>query len=137
MDDISLSIGAGMFGLLGPNDAGKTTFMRILTTQLVPTSGEVVIEPIVTNLLVLNHGAVSFAGTTAELASLAVGLVHEIVVPIEAINSWLESGRVSSITQHGATATLRVLGEPPLGSVGAEPTMEEGYLLHQVTISQH
>ncbi|MFD3164130.1 ATP-binding cassette domain-containing protein [Herpetosiphon sp. NSE202] len=88
------------------------------------------IETIVTNLLVLNHGAVSFAGTAAELASPAVGLVHEIVVPIEAINGWLESGRVSSITQHGATATLRVLGEPPLGSVGVEPTMEEGYLLH-------
>ncbi|MFD3164135.1 ATP-binding cassette domain-containing protein [Herpetosiphon sp. NSE202] len=43
LDDISLSIGAGMFGLLGPNGAGKTTFMRILTTQLVPTSGEVVV----------------------------------------------------------------------------------------------
>ncbi|WP_110514523.1 ATP-binding cassette domain-containing protein [Herpetosiphon llansteffanensis] len=36
----------------------------------------------------------------------------------------------SSMTQHGSTATLRVLGEPALGSVEVEPAIEEGYLLH-------
>jgi ABC-2 type transport system ATP-binding protein len=30
--DVSLTIGAGMFGLLGPNGAGKSTLMRILAT---------------------------------------------------------------------------------------------------------
>lgn len=36
---INLSIDKGMFGLLGANGAGKTTFMRILATILQPSSG--------------------------------------------------------------------------------------------------
>jgi ABC-2 type transport system ATP-binding protein len=43
LNNVSLSLGTGMFGLLGPNGAGKTTMMRILATLLEPTSGEVTI----------------------------------------------------------------------------------------------
>jgi ABC-type multidrug transport system ATPase subunit len=32
LDDVSLTIGPGMFGLLGPNGAGKSTLMRTLAT---------------------------------------------------------------------------------------------------------
>ncbi|MGA2950643.1 MAG: ABC transporter ATP-binding protein [Caulobacteraceae bacterium] len=39
LDDVSLTIGAGMFGLLGPNGAGKSTLMRIVATLQRPTSG--------------------------------------------------------------------------------------------------
>lgn len=46
LDEVSLSIGNGMFGLLGPNGAGKTTLMRILTTLIPPTSGEVSVNGI-------------------------------------------------------------------------------------------
>lgn len=39
LDNLSLTIGNGMTGLLGRNGAGKTTFMQILSTLQKPTSG--------------------------------------------------------------------------------------------------
>src|SRR5262245_35576284 len=41
LDHLNLQIPDGaIFGFIGPNGAGKTTTMRILTTLLLPTSGE-------------------------------------------------------------------------------------------------
>lgn len=39
IDDISLTIGPGVFGLLGPNGAGKTTLLKIILGFLTPQSG--------------------------------------------------------------------------------------------------
>lgn len=41
LDDVSLTLGPGLFGLLGPNGAGKSTLMRTLATLQEPTSGTV------------------------------------------------------------------------------------------------
>ena len=41
LNQISLSIDKGLFGLLGKNGSGKTTLMRILTTLMEPTQGQV------------------------------------------------------------------------------------------------
>ena len=41
VDGLNLSVHAGeIFGLLGPNGAGKTTTAGMLTTRVIPTSGE-------------------------------------------------------------------------------------------------
>ncbi len=45
LQDISLTIKKGeIFSFLGPNGAGKTTAIKILTTLLLPTSGEAIIN---------------------------------------------------------------------------------------------
>lgn len=46
LDNISLTIGNGMFGLLGRNGAGKTTLMQILSTLREQTSGSVTFDSI-------------------------------------------------------------------------------------------
>ncbi len=41
LDDISFSVGSGVFGLLGHNGAGKTTLMKALVTILSPSAGTI------------------------------------------------------------------------------------------------
>lgn len=41
IDQLSLSIGTGMFGLLGPNGAGKSSLMRTIATLQSPDSGAI------------------------------------------------------------------------------------------------
>lgn len=41
VDAVSYTFQSGVYGLLGVNGAGKTTLMRMLTTLLNPTSGEI------------------------------------------------------------------------------------------------
>ncbi|MBN1058862.1 ATP-binding cassette domain-containing protein [Clostridium botulinum] len=41
LHNINLNIGKGIFGLLGKNGSGKTTLMRIITTLMKPTKGQV------------------------------------------------------------------------------------------------
>src|SRR5713226_4896110 len=42
VDDVSFSVKHGqIFAFLGPNGAGKSTTIKMLTTLLVPTSGEI------------------------------------------------------------------------------------------------
>jgi len=42
LDRVTLDVARGeIFGLIGRNGAGKTTFLRIAGTQLLPTSGQI------------------------------------------------------------------------------------------------
>lgn len=44
LDDVTITIPAGVYGLIGRNGAGKTTLMRILATILDATEGEILID---------------------------------------------------------------------------------------------
>lgn len=45
VNDVSFDVGAGeIFGLIGPDGAGKTTTLRVLATALAPTSGRVMVD---------------------------------------------------------------------------------------------
>lgn len=45
VDDISFSVNKGeIFAFLGPNGAGKSTTIKMLTTLLIPTSGDILVE---------------------------------------------------------------------------------------------
>jgi ABC-2 type transport system ATP-binding protein len=47
IDHLSLEIGQGdIFGLIGPDGAGKTTTMRIIATAMAPSSGSVLVDGI-------------------------------------------------------------------------------------------
>ena len=44
LNGIDLDVPSGMFGLLGANGAGKSTFMKILAGLLEPTSGTATLD---------------------------------------------------------------------------------------------
>src|SRR5690349_6237510 len=45
VDNVSLSVNKGeLFGLIGPDGAGKTSIFRILTTLLLPDGGTAIVD---------------------------------------------------------------------------------------------
>lgn len=56
--DVSLKIRSGsIYGLLGPNGSGKTTWMKMMTGFIKPTQGEVVFDGAPWNYRAKNHVA--------------------------------------------------------------------------------
>src|SRR5205085_1487937 len=76
VDALNLSVRRGeIFGLLGPNGAGKTTTAGMLTTRVLPTSG----QAIVGGVDVVAHPA---------LAKQVIGVVTQQNTLDRALNVW-------------------------------------------------
>jgi ABC-2 type transport system ATP-binding protein len=84
LDHISLKIDQGqIFTLLGRNGAGKTTFVRMCATQLLPTSG---------TLKVLGYDAISQAETIRKFISVVPqeGRPLRALTPWDHVYNWLK-----------------------------------------------
>lgn len=44
VDHLNITLSNGVYGLLGANGAGKTTFMRLLCDIQTPTSGKIMLN---------------------------------------------------------------------------------------------
>lgn len=44
LKDVSFQLGAGVYGLVGENGAGKTTIMKLLTQQILPDEGTILCQ---------------------------------------------------------------------------------------------
>lgn len=84
LSDVSLKVEAGkVFTLLGRNGAGKTTFVRMCATQLMPTSG---------TISVLGYDVVKQAKQVRDLVSVVPqeGRPLRALTPWDHIYNWLQ-----------------------------------------------
>jgi len=99
VDRLTLSVRAGeIFGLLGPNGAGKTTTAGMLTTRVIPTSGEAFLGA----LSVISHPA---------LAKQLIGVVSQQNTLDRQLTVWENLYFHGRLFGMGATESRRVADE--------------------------
>lgn len=91
------------------------------------------VEAIASQVVVLRAGCVVASGTPAALRATAAGRVHEVTVPVAAIERMVSEAEVSRVTMTSDHARLRIVGRLPAGLAGTPvaPTLEDAYLLLQ------
>ena len=68
LDDLSFSVGpTTCLGVVGPNGVGKSTLLQILAGLLVPTAGEVRVEPPTATVGYLSQEVAELIGQFADV----------------------------------------------------------------------
>jgi len=100
LKDVSLKVESGtVFTLLGRNGAGKTTFVRMCATQLMPTAGEI---------RVLGYDAIRQAKEVRDLVCIVPqeGRPLRALTPWDHVYNWLQIRGESKQAAHDKTADI-------------------------------
>ena len=143
LDNISLAIGNGMYGLLGRNGAGKTTLMQILSTLREPTSGTIKfdripledtrkIRPLIGYLpqefsLYPDMSVLEIMRYLAALSNLPAEIQHQRIPDLlQRVNLWEDSGKKVRKLSGGMKRRLGIaqaLLHDPQVLIADEPTV--------------
>jgi len=109
VNDVSFDVRRGeVVSIIGPNGAGKTTLFNLLTGQLAPTAGDVVLNGSTINALAPN-----------ERARLGLGRTFQIAKPLPALSA-LENTMVGAFLRHRKLRAAEGKAYEVLREVGLE-----------------
>src|SRR5712691_2279436 len=107
VNDVSFDVSRGeIVSIIGPNGAGKTTLFNLLTGQLAPTSGEILLNGEVLNRLRPDKRAKLGLGRTFQIAKPLIGLTA------------LENAMVGAFLRHPKLREAEELARAKLDEVG-------------------
>lgn len=123
VDSVSFDVQAGeMVSIIGPNGAGKTTLFNLLTGQLTPSSGEVLL-----------HGRVVNRLGPHRRAGMGMGRTFQIAKPLQALTV-LENVIVGAFLHHRGLRAAQAKAVEVLEEVGL--LGRAGDLAGELTLSE-
>lgn len=115
--DVNLKFTKGnCYGIIGANGAGKSTFLKILTGELEPNKGEVILDP-KERMSVLEQNQNKYDDKTV-LETVLLG--HKRLVEIEKLKEELYSKENFTEEDGNLAAELECISHTALGSVSIQ-----------------
>jgi branched-chain amino acid transport system ATP-binding protein len=116
VDDVSFDVAPGeLVSIIGPNGAGKTTLFNLLTGQLLPSSGRVVLDGQDVSAMTPNHRAAIGFGRTFQISQTLTSLT---TLENAMIGAFLHHRRIPDAARRAA-AMLDLVGLGPRANVRA------------------